>query len=198
LKERGVDAWNAWRRPNPDLHWVDLSGADLARDLRGAILSGADLSEADLNRADLKGAILSRADLTEACVVQADLSGTDLAGTDFRRAAFAVTILSDVDLGSCKNLKLIRHLGPSIIDCRCPRSPGWAGLPARGGSRGPTVSLPRAVTAPPGGAAAPIAAGRFRRVTFDISPSGRRCRHRFKSLTNRPETRPTFDEMRFL
>jgi hypothetical protein len=50
---------------------ADLSGADLRRaDLSGADLSGADLRRADLRRADLSGADLRRADLR-----RADLSG---------------------------------------------------------------------------------------------------------------------------
>src|SRR5262245_10390514 len=90
LLKQGVDAWNAWRRYNPDirpdLSEANLSGADLRRahlygaNLTGADLSGADLSEAGLSGADLSGADLSKADLSEAPLVSADLTGADLTG----------------------------------------------------------------------------------------------------------------------
>jgi uncharacterized protein YjbI with pentapeptide repeats len=55
LKE-GVNAWNAWRAENPDIH----------PDLRRAILSGAHLEGANLFRANLEGADLSGATLSGA------------------------------------------------------------------------------------------------------------------------------------
>jgi hypothetical protein len=90
LLKKGVDAWNDWRRENPDIHPdfvnANLSGSDLRRahlygaNLSGADLSGADLSEAGLSGADLSGADLSGADLSEAPLVSADLTGADLTG----------------------------------------------------------------------------------------------------------------------
>ena len=58
ILKKGVDAWNKWRRENPDIR-PDLSGADL---------SEADLSEADFaRRAGLSEAdLLSELDLSEA------------------------------------------------------------------------------------------------------------------------------------
>ena len=53
LLELDVQAWNAWRRKNPDVG-PDLAGASLAR---------ANLSGADLRKADLRGADLSYANL---------------------------------------------------------------------------------------------------------------------------------------
>ena len=48
LLKQGVDAWNKWRKKNPnvrsDLIEADLTGADLVEaDLTGARLTGADL-----------------------------------------------------------------------------------------------------------------------------------------------------------
>ena len=43
ILKKGVDAWNAWRRENPDIR----------PDLREADLRGANLGEADLRGADL-------------------------------------------------------------------------------------------------------------------------------------------------
>ena len=82
-----------------DLSGADLSGADLRRaNLSGADLSDADLRRANLRRADLSGADLRRANLSGAYLSDADLrranlSGADLSGADLRRAN-----LSDADL----------------------------------------------------------------------------------------------------
>ena len=51
LKE-GADAWNAWRRDNPDVV-LDLSGFDLG----GMDVSGADIRQADLRVAQLGNVI---------------------------------------------------------------------------------------------------------------------------------------------
>ena len=80
---------------------ANLSGANLFRaDLSGAYLfradlSGADLFRADLFRADLSGADLSGAYLSGANLFRADLSGADLSGAKIRR------ILSLGPIGSC-------------------------------------------------------------------------------------------------
>ncbi|MFS8914434.1 pentapeptide repeat-containing protein, partial [Synechococcus sp. B60.2] len=76
-----------------DFRWADLSGADLWRanlsqaDLRGANLSraglsGANLSEANLWLADLSGANLSGANLSQANLRGAKLGGTNLRGAN--------------------------------------------------------------------------------------------------------------------
>ncbi|HFK6959826.1 TPA: pentapeptide repeat-containing protein [Listeria monocytogenes] len=66
-----------------DLRRADLSYADLSyADLRGANLSGADLSYADLSGADLNGADLNGADLRGANLNYADLNGADLRGAN--------------------------------------------------------------------------------------------------------------------
>jgi uncharacterized protein YjbI with pentapeptide repeats len=46
LIKQGVDAWNKWRVKHPDMR-PDLSGTDLPR----AILSGVDLTRANLRAA---------------------------------------------------------------------------------------------------------------------------------------------------
>jgi uncharacterized protein YjbI with pentapeptide repeats len=90
LKE-GVEAWNLWRKENPDVIKVDLRRAGLLQanlikaDLRGAILEGADLrgaylNEAHLEDADLRGAILFNANLREVHLNRANLRGVSLDG----------------------------------------------------------------------------------------------------------------------
>jgi hypothetical protein len=83
LLRKGVAAWNAWRRENPDIHpnlaGASLSGVDSTKyDLRGAV--GANLSDADLSRARLHKSNFFGADLTKADLRRANFSGADLSG----------------------------------------------------------------------------------------------------------------------
>jgi TIR domain-containing protein/pentapeptide repeat protein len=108
LKEKGVEAWNEWRKANPeirpDLKGVDFSGADIS----GADLSRATLSRADLSGTYLRGGKLIRADLGEARFCGAHLRGADLTESyipganlsraHFSRANFSRVHLSDADL----------------------------------------------------------------------------------------------------
>ena len=105
LKE-GVDAWNAWRKDNPDvfpnleranlwaanLERANLQGANLREaDLRGAnlqkaFLSGANLEKANLYGANLEEAILYRANLREANLWAADLQKANLEEANLQKA----------------------------------------------------------------------------------------------------------------
>jgi len=145
ILEKGVEAWNKWRKENPDIR-PDLNGADLRRaglsgadlggaDLSGADLSGAELIEAHLSRvcldgADLSGAHLSKADLIGAHLsgthlIEADLSevhlsgaaliGADLSGANVERATVGWNVYSDVDLSVVKGLDTVEHVGPSTV-----------------------------------------------------------------------------------
>ena len=123
MLNRGVDAWNAWRkmapRITPDLVEADLVGAELrVADLRGAnlhgarlfdahlngaFLTGADLSDAKLVGANLSGAHLDKArlsgaDLTASYLARADLSGADLREANLTAARFDMANLSRADL----------------------------------------------------------------------------------------------------
>ena len=106
ILQRGVEAWNAWRRTDlslePDLSGVclpqenlgtadfsdtNLSGADLG----GVNFTNADLGCADLSRANLRGAVFRQATLYNASLEAADLEGADLGyaqlvGTNLRNA----------------------------------------------------------------------------------------------------------------
>jgi len=69
-----------------DYSAADLSGRDLSnRRLRKANFSGSDLSRADLSGSDLSGAFFFHTDLT----------GANLSGTDFTQAKFRQTICPD-------------------------------------------------------------------------------------------------------
>jgi uncharacterized protein YjbI with pentapeptide repeats len=109
---KGVAAWNAWRKGNPNIR-PDLRGAELVRavlsdahrlfDLFGADLSGADLSnanleEAKLGMANLRGADLSGANLSKAEAGWVKLAGAKLNKTDLREARLIDVDLSSMDL----------------------------------------------------------------------------------------------------
>jgi hypothetical protein len=104
LIREGVDAWNAWRRENPDIREANLREANLREadlreaDLRGANLSGADLRGADLLKANLREANLLKANLSGANLSGADLRGADLRGADLLKANLLKADLSEADL----------------------------------------------------------------------------------------------------
>jgi hypothetical protein len=78
---------------------ANLYGADLSRaNLYRANLSGANLYGADLSRANLYGANLSGANLYGADLSGADLSGANLSGADLSRADLRGADLSGADL----------------------------------------------------------------------------------------------------
>ncbi len=115
ILQKGVEAWNEWRKQNPDVT-PDLSGTDL----RGADLQRAHLSRVDLQRTDLMWVNLYRADLREANLRDAFLGGAnlvraDLRGANFNWALFDETILADADLSEAKGLEEAYHNGPSTV-----------------------------------------------------------------------------------
>jgi uncharacterized protein YjbI with pentapeptide repeats len=131
----GVEAWNEWRKKNPDVR-PDLIGAHLSNanlrdaDFGGANLSGArlddaNLVEAQLISANLRSASLIDARLTRAYLNDADLHGAELSGCDLTEAILNGTDLSgaivwctsfaNVDLSGTKGLDAVDHHGPSSI-----------------------------------------------------------------------------------
>ncbi|MGJ3252941.1 MAG: pentapeptide repeat-containing protein [Elainellaceae cyanobacterium] len=87
-----------------NLSRADLSNAELSgQDRNGVILIGADLKDANFNRANLSQANLSRADLSRANLSEANLTNVDLNraclhGVDLRGTTLIGTILRDTDL----------------------------------------------------------------------------------------------------
>ena len=106
--QEGVEAWNTWRKQNPniqpDLSRVNLGKVDLRGvDLRDANLDGVNLCEANLSEAsfgwaDLQGADLRRVDLVKADLDGADLRGADLSGANLSKANFGRANLFQADL----------------------------------------------------------------------------------------------------
>ena len=77
----GVDATAHRDRVNELLQRAsELARGGRGRDLRGAVLVGADLRGADLRAANLRGAVLVGADLRGTRLDRADLTGADLRG----------------------------------------------------------------------------------------------------------------------
>jgi uncharacterized protein YjbI with pentapeptide repeats len=121
LKE-GVEAWNDWRKQNPEtrpdliearLGECDLGGINLANacltkaSLRGANLIKADLrgallSDANLRRANLSHAILRKTKLKLAHLHLASLTGADLSGADLTNAFLSEANLSKAKLTRTK------------------------------------------------------------------------------------------------
>jgi hypothetical protein len=116
MLKKGVDAWNEWRRENPDIR-PDLSGADLfCANLKGANLSGAHLDGADLRQANLIEADLGGADLDGARLNRANLTEAMMAGADLREGYLLETVFGNTTLSEVNGLDQCHHLGPSIID----------------------------------------------------------------------------------
>lgn len=118
----GVEAWNQWRKENPDVK-PDLSATNEfedtglfefedtgplefeGTDLRGAHLRGAHLSDALLGGTDFSDAHLRRADLSRtylsgAILCSADLSDANLVGAILVGATLNLADLRDADLSS--------------------------------------------------------------------------------------------------
>jgi hypothetical protein len=103
ILKQGVEVWNRWRMNSlPELYFAeaDLIGANLVgADLRGVILTDANLRHANLCGARLNGAILRGADLGEAKLRDADLSGASLIEVNLDSADMSYAILNSAHLG---------------------------------------------------------------------------------------------------
>lgn len=101
----GSSKINAWHQSHPCVRFrlllsgADLSGAELTwADLRRANLSGANLSGAFIEAADLREANLSGANLSEADIHNTSLRGADLTRADLSRADLSGANFSGADL----------------------------------------------------------------------------------------------------
>lgn len=103
ILKQGVEQWNKWREENetikPDLSDANLNKADLyGANLSCAALFDAYLMYADLHYANLSGADLSGANLYGAKLAKADLSGANLHGANLSNADLVCADLSGANL----------------------------------------------------------------------------------------------------
>ena len=122
--------------PNASLGYADLTGADLYRaNLTRANFNDADLTGADLNRADLIGANFSNADLTGASLTFADLflsnfTGADLTGTslfsaDLFFADFTGADLTGADLSYARRVSTAVWTNSNLYGATLPSIYGY-------------------------------------------------------------------------
>lgn len=93
--EEGVEAWNEWRKQNPDTR-PDLVEAQLG----DRYISGANFARALLKRTNFKAANLSKADLTGALLLEANLRRVNLSHANLRGANLKLAHLTDAILAS--------------------------------------------------------------------------------------------------
>lgn len=113
LLQKGRAAWNDWRASNPgaviDLRGADLSGRDLSdfnfahallqeANFSRSTLRGATFISANLSRANFSHADLSRANLIAATLIETDLSYAQLSDTRLLTAVLRRINLAHVDL----------------------------------------------------------------------------------------------------
>ena len=109
IKEEGVEAWNKWRKANPEVtpdlsqanfYKLNLSGANLnsvnfnETTLRKANLSLTNLSLANLTGTILVNAILQKADMSGAILLEADLWEANLRRANLKKATLRSVNLS--------------------------------------------------------------------------------------------------------
>ena len=99
LKEKGVEAWNEWRKEHPRRR-VNFSQANLFE---------ADLGKANLEQALLRGANLNGANLSGATLIEADLCQADLRRADFREANLTGADLRWARIGRCRKCATTHH-----------------------------------------------------------------------------------------
>ncbi len=123
--KEGVEAWNQWRKDNPDikprlsniqnLHYIliedsiDLSGFDFSNSyLSNSRFTYARLANADLSGADLSGANLFAANLSNANLFRVNLREVNAIHTRFCGANLSCICIEDWHINSKTDLKTIR------------------------------------------------------------------------------------------
>ncbi len=128
ILNQGVEAWNNWRRSNPglkpnladaDLSDMELDGANLSEAvLDGAELFDSNLANTNLKMATMRGADLSGANLGGAELYKADLREASLIGADLSGAYLAEADLTGADLRGVK-LEGADLGGADLTDTNC-------------------------------------------------------------------------------
>lgn len=120
--DKGVEAWNRWRKEEPsvtpDLRDAQLSGRklqkiDLSRGKWRANLIGAQLAGADLTDAILNDASLNRAQLEHALLVGAHLRDAELLNTTLQFADLSGADCTDANMFGA-NMSLAKLVGTNF------------------------------------------------------------------------------------
>lgn len=121
--------WNAWRTQNPS-KLLDLRGAMLSfANLEYADLQGIDFTDGYFEGTNLTGANLDDANLTHSALVLANLLKASLTRTNFSNVSLGDTVFADVDLSETVALNTCRHWTGSIIDFRTLTRSGKLPIP---------------------------------------------------------------------
>ncbi|MDQ3816342.1 MAG: toll/interleukin-1 receptor domain-containing protein [Acidobacteriota bacterium] len=98
ILQKGVAAWNQWRKENPNIA-PKLREADLRdSDYSNVDFSYAELSDANLTLSLLRGANLSNAILINTSIAEAYLENANLSGSEMHYTNFSDSSLSGVNL----------------------------------------------------------------------------------------------------
>ena len=136
ILKQGIPEWNIWRERNPlikpNLSRARLKGMTLFKThLFGkstkpsALAQILDLSEVNLNKADLRNSLLigtnlvsanlSNANLRGAMLIASNISNAILTGADFTGSDFGGVNIGMNDLSKAIGLESITHSSPSFI-----------------------------------------------------------------------------------
>ena len=138
ILKQGAEAWNQWRRHNPDikpdlymadfrmigtmadLRMVDFSRASLvaANGCIGGDFTGADFTEAALSNADFALNDLTGANFTRAYLWKTDFTQSNLTMANLSEARLLNTIFGETNLTDVEGLETCDHRGPSTLDHR--------------------------------------------------------------------------------
>ena len=102
--KQGSKVWNRWREENDGIDY-DLTGADL----RNVDLHRANLSCLDLSGVDFRYANLFEAQLYGSGLFEVNFSGAILVDSDFENVIMEGTILGNLDLSKTMGLDTVEH-----------------------------------------------------------------------------------------
>lgn len=162
LKEQGVEAWNEWRKLNPEIELnvrnADFIGGDLSgvefsgADLRGTNFSGGNLSQTNLSRALLFGAIFAKSysiqsedpepgTRTIRVAWHTDLSGANFRGAQLGWVNFEDAEMAGADFSDCSmtgitfgNVNLSQCIGLETVRHEGPSTIGIDTIYRSGGN----------------------------------------------------------------
>lgn len=130
ILRQGVEVWNRWRQGNqtvkPDLSGINLRNAELSRaNFSATDFSYTNLSHADLSHTNFSGAILRDVNFSHALIYQVNFSGANLLGAifshmlligvDFTNSQMGWTTFGDIELNEVKGLETVEHRLPSSV-----------------------------------------------------------------------------------